>query len=29
LASSAAHLATAAINLHDASYAFREWTDTR
>src|ERR1700730_7637589 len=29
LAASTAHLATAAINLHDASHAFREWTDTR
>src|SRR5208337_2557318 len=29
LAAGAAHLATAAINLHDASHAFREWTDTR
>ena len=29
LAASVAHLATAAINLHDASHAFREWTNTR
>jgi hypothetical protein len=29
MAARAAHLASAAINLHDASRAFREWTATR